>query len=160
MDLVNIYTYVEKRGLAKCSRRAGYILELKREGREPVTLSHIITLEDATNRQAELRTLSAALERMRKPARLCIYETSQYVAAGYTCQWVKEWKENGWMTKHNEPVANVDDWKRLDDLLQVHVVKWMLTDHHPYSGWLERVVKNASGCDLKEDGTCLKMGNG
>lgn len=142
MDMVNIYTYVEKKGMKKCDRKAGYILELEREGRDPVTLDQIMIVPDATNRQAELRTLAAALRRMVKPAALCIYETSGYVAAGYTRQWVKEWKENGWMKKRNRPVANVEDWKELDKLIQAHVVRWELRECHKYSRWLEWKVEN------------------
>ena len=141
MDRVNIYTCTEQKGLCRCSRAAGYILELEREGRAPVTLTDFTVIGDATNNQADLRALTAALERMTKPSELCIYETSRYVAAGYTCGWVKEWKKSGWQTKQGKPVSNAEDWKRLDALLSRHVVSWFLTDHHPYADWLEREVK-------------------
>lgn len=140
MDMVNVYTYVEDRGLNRSDRQAGYILELEREGGNPVTLVDFTVIENATNRQAQIRVLSAALERMTKPAELCIYEACGYVSAGFVCGWVKEWKANGWLTKQKKPVANVEDWKRLDGLLGMHLARCMQTERHPYSGWLEREV--------------------
>lgn len=140
MDRVNIYTYVENRGPCRCGRCAGYILELIREGKEPVTLTDFTVLEDATNKQAELRVLEKALGRMKKSAALCIYERSSYVAAGYTCGWVKNWKKNGWQTGQGKQVANAEDWKKLDGLISRHTVRWNMTDRHVYSEWLEREV--------------------
>lgn len=141
MDRVNIYIYAEKKGFQKESRGAGYILELEREGKPPVTLTDFTMIVDATNNQADIRVVIAALERMTKPSELCIYSMSKYVAAGYTCNWVKEWKKNDWQTKQGKPVSNAEDWKRLDALLAHHIVSWFLTDHHPYADWLEREVK-------------------
>ena len=60
MDNVNIYTCVEQKGMPPCDRKAGYILELIKEGRQPITLTNFITLKNVTNRQAELRVLIGA----------------------------------------------------------------------------------------------------
>lgn len=143
MDNVNIYTCVEQKGMARCDRKAGYILELVKEDRQPITLTNFIALKNVTNRQAELLVLIRALERMVKPAELCIYQIYPYVAAGYTCNWVKDWKENGWQTKHGSPVVNVEEWQRLDMLLSMHSIKWMLTERHQYKRWMEREVRDA-----------------
>jgi ribonuclease HI len=143
MDNVNIYTCVEQKGMPPCDRKAGYILELIKEGRQPITLTNFITLKNVTNRQAELRVLIGALERMIKPAALCIYQVSTYVAAGYTCNWVEDWKANGWQTKHGTPVVNAEEWQKLDKLLAGHRVKWMLTENHQYKRWMEREVRDA-----------------
>ena len=39
-------------------------------------------------------------------------------------QWIKGWKRNGWRTASKEPVKNMDLWKRLDQALAHHTVRW------------------------------------
>ena len=52
------------------------------------------------------------------------------------------WKARGWKTAAKEPVKNVDLWKRLDEAIRTHHIRW---------GW----VKGHSGHDGNERADAL-----
>src|ERR1019366_9028934 len=74
-----------------------------------------------TNNQMELAAAIHGLALLRK---LCkernlpyfgrskVVSDSQYVVFGIR-EWVKGWEANGWMTNGEQPVKNVDLWKKL-----------------------------------------------
>jgi ribonuclease HI len=40
------------------------------------------------------------------------------------------WKKNGWKTAAKKPVKNEDLWRLLDDLVQIHNVRWHWVKGH------------------------------
>jgi ribonuclease HI len=49
--------------------------------------------------------------------------------------WYKKWRENGWLTRRKEPVANRDLWERLLQATQRHQeVLWRKVRGHSKSG--------------------------
>ncbi|ATJ82027.1 ribonuclease HI [Halomonas beimenensis] len=89
--------------------------------------------ETITNNRAELTAVIKALEVLKKPSDIDLTTDSEYVLKGAT-QWMKGWKRRGWQTASKAPVKNVDLWRRLDELLQVHRVRfhWVRAhDGHP-----------------------------
>ena len=52
--------------------------------------------------------------------------------------WINNWKRNGWRTADKKPVKNVDLWKRLDEALQPHDVKWHWVKGHAGHAMNER----------------------
>eukprot|EP00794_Sanderia_malayensis_P004797 gene4797-5424_t len=62
-----------------------------------------------TNQRAELNAVIKALETA--------------VKRGATT-WIKKWKKNGWKTVDREPVKNMEDIRKLDDLCSKINVKW------------------------------------
>ena len=58
-----------------------------------------------TNNRMELMAVIAGLEALNRPCTVEVYSDSQYVVDG----WIKK----GWKRGKNEPVKNVDLWKRL-----------------------------------------------
>jgi ribonuclease HI len=76
-----------------------------------------------TNNRMELMAAISALEALRKPCVVDIHTDSQYLRNGIM-QWINNWKRNGWRTASREPVKNVDLWKRLDEALGAHTVRW------------------------------------
>ncbi len=39
--------------------------------------------------------------------------------------WITKWKSNGWMTASKQPVKNVEDMKRLDELCEFIKINWV-----------------------------------
>ncbi len=65
-----------------------------------------------TNNRMELQAAIEALEILKKPCQVTLMTDSEYLRKGIT-EWLQGWKKNGWKTKSNEPVKNVDLWQRL-----------------------------------------------
>ncbi|MCK7545888.1 ribonuclease HI [Marinobacter bryozoorum] len=82
-----------------------------------------------TNNRMELM---AAIEGLRALTRGCevdLYTDSQYVRKGIT-EWMAGWKRNGWKTSARKPVKNEDLWRKLDEEVARHEVKWHWVKGH------------------------------
>lgn len=78
---------------------------------------------ETTNNRMELLAAIKGLEALSKKCNVELTTDSQYVKKGIT-EWIINWKKKGWKTSGNKPVKNVDLWKRLDELVAKHCVKW------------------------------------
>lgn len=85
-----------------------------------------------TNNRMELRAAIEALQALKEPAEVELYTDSAYLKRGVT-EWLPRWKEQGWKRKEGKslkPVANVDLWQELDELLRVHRVRFHWIEGH------------------------------
>ena len=89
-------------------------------------------LADTTNNQMELQAVIEGLKRLTKKSRVQVITDSTYVAKG--CEtWRHGWKAKGWKRKDGKqlkPIANVDFWIKLDELLEKHEVKFTIVKGH------------------------------
>jgi len=91
--------------------------------------------ENTTNNRMELTAVIQALayccdtNKQGDSIHVRIYTDSRYVLKGVT-QWVPVWKQNGWKTKNNNDVKNIDLWKRLERLIHYFSVDWQLLKGH------------------------------
>lgn len=76
-----------------------------------------------TNNRMELISVIEGLKSLDRPCRVDLYSDSQYVVHGLR-EWMDEWKKKGWKRGRNEPVKNVELWKQLDELRQVHQINY------------------------------------
>lgn len=99
---------------------------------------------NTTNNRMELMAAIAALEGLKRPARVKIHTDSRYVVDGAT-KWVQGWMRNGWKTAVNKTVKNVDMWKRLVMASEPHRVKWVWVkahNGHPENERADRLARN------------------
>ena len=90
---VNIYTYSGIKGMKRKNGIVRYILEAETE-KGNATAGDKVKLEEVTGNQAELEALLLAVRRLKKPSEVHIYTESNYVAAGWTQGWIKNWQQN------------------------------------------------------------------
>ena len=102
-------------------------------GGEPVT----------TNNRMELTAVIEALSALKHPCEVILHTDSQYVMKGMT-EWIRGWKAKGWKTAAREPVKNVDLWKRLDELVALHHIRWVWVKGHSGHDGNERADKLAN----------------
>ena len=76
-----------------------------------------------TNNRMELLAAIAALEHLKRGARVRLHTDSLYLKDGIT-QWIKRWQANGWRTAARKPVKNEDLWRRLTAAIERHDVEW------------------------------------
>jgi ribonuclease HI len=90
--------------------------ELQRSGGEAQT----------TNNRMEMTAVIRGLECLKRSSAVEVVTDSQYVGKGLT-EWLPKWKANGWRRREGQcwaPVKNEDLWRRLDELLAKHRVKF------------------------------------
>ena len=80
----------------------------------------------------ELTAVIRGLETLQRPCAVEVFTDSVYVGKGMS-EWMPKWKSNGWKRKEKgqlKPVKNQELWQRLDELLQVHQVKYTRVAGH------------------------------
>ncbi len=87
---------------------------------------------ETTNNRMELTAVIEGLAALKKPTHVELFTDSVYVGKGMS-EWMPKWKANGWKRKEGKklvPVKNEDLWRRLDELLQSHRVKYTRVAGH------------------------------
>jgi len=84
---------------------------------------------ETTNNRMEMMAAIAALEALKRPARVRLHTDSTYLKDGIT-KWIHAWKVRGWKTANKKPVKNQDLWQRLETALVPHEVEWFWIKGH------------------------------
>ena len=83
-----------------------------------------------TNNRMEMMAVIAAFEALNRPCDIDLYSDSQYVINAFNQHWIEGWIKKGWKRGKNEPVKNVDLWKRMLDAKQPHNVTFYWVKGH------------------------------
>lgn len=100
-----------------------------------------------TNNRMELMAVIAALEALNRPCDVDLYSDSQYVVNAFNQHWIEGWLKKGWKRGKNEPVKNVDLWKRLLAAKEIHQVTfhWVKGhDGHPQNERCDELATSAA----------------
>lgn len=92
---------------------------------------------ETTNNRMELQAVIEGLSTLKRPSRVELFTDSVYVGKGMS-EYMPKWKANGWRRKEGTKfveLKNEDLWRRLDELLARHRVKYTRVAGH--SGHLE-----------------------
>jgi ribonuclease HI len=84
---------------------------------------------DTTNNRMEMTAAIAGLSALKEPCQVSLTTDSEYLRLGIT-QWIKNWVRNGWRTAARKPVKNADLWQQLQQLVEIHQVKWFWVKGH------------------------------
>ena len=82
-----------------------------------------------TNNRMEITAALEGLRLLREACEVEIVTDSEYVKNGIT-QWIKGWKQKGWVTAAKKPVVNRDLWEQLDAEVSRHKTQWTWTKGH------------------------------
>lgn len=83
-----------------------------------------------TNNRMELMAVIAGLEALNRPCQIEVYSDSKYVVDAFNQHWIDGWLKKGWKRGKNEPVKNVDLWKRLLKAKEPHEVTFIWVKGH------------------------------
>ena len=72
----------------------------------------------------------AGLEALNRPCEVSVYSDSAYVIKAFTEHWLDNWQKKNWMRGKNDPVKNVDLWKRLLVAASPHEITWNWVKGH------------------------------
>ena len=101
---------------------------------------------NTTNNQMELLEPIKALSNFNKKKSFIIFTDSIYVKEGIT-KWIGNWKKNNWKTSKKKPVKNQKLWKKLDELVKFHDVKWEWIKGHStniYNNLVDELARKAA----------------
>ncbi|MCI8561585.1 MAG: ribonuclease HI [Dorea sp.] len=108
-----------------------------------------------TNNRMELMAVIAGLEALNRPCEVLLYSDSKYVVDAFNQHWIDSWLKKGWKRGKNEPVKNVDLWKRLLAAKEKHEVQFIWVKGHDGHLQNERcdelATTAADGSDLIDD---------
>ncbi len=81
---------------------------------------------ETTNNRMEMTAVLRGLEALTRSASVELVTDSTYVGKGIS-EWMAKWKANGWRRRENgrwAEVKNEDLWRRLDELLARHRIRF------------------------------------
>ena len=108
-----------------------------------------------TNNRRELMAAIAGLEALLRPCQVTLYSDSQYLVKAFNEHWIDGWQKKNWKRGKNDPVKNVDLWKRLLAAMEPHEVKFVWVKGHNGHEMNERcdqlATAAADGNDLLTD---------
>ncbi|MCC6095409.1 MAG: ribonuclease HI [Eubacterium sp.] len=91
-----------------------------------------------TNNRMELMAAIAALEALTRPCDVTLHSDSQYLVNAFNQHWIDSWIRKGWTRGKNEPVKNIDLWKRLLEAKKPHRVTFVWVKGHDGNALNER----------------------
>ena len=113
--------------------------------------------QKTTNNRMEMMAVIAGLEALNRPCEITVYSDSQYVVKAFNEHWLDGWIKKGWKRGKNEPVKNVDLWKRMLAAKEPHQVssQWVKGHNgHPQNERCDELATTAA------DGTGLLVDEG
>lgn len=156
---VKIYTDGSARGNPDGPGGYGTILEYVDTKGQIHTKEISQGYKKTTNNRMELMAAIAGLEALNRPCEVELYSDSQYLVNAFNQHWIDGWLKKGWKRGKNEPVKNVDLWKRLLSAKEKHQVKFIWVkghDGHPQNERCDVLATTAAdGDNLIEDEVCL-----
>ncbi len=100
-----------------------------------------------TNNRMEMMAAIAGFEALNRPCAVDVFSDSQYLIHAFNKHWIEGWIKKGWKRGKNEPVKNVDLWKRLLKASEAHQVTWNWVkghDGHPQNERCDTLATTAA----------------
>ena len=85
---------------------------------------------ETTNNRMELMGVITGLSALKEPCEVLVTTDSKYVVDSITKGWVYSWQKKGWIKSDKKPALNVDLWKQLLPLLEIHKVTFNWVKGH------------------------------
>ena len=153
--LVKVFTDGAARGNPDGPGGYGTVLEYVDSKGQLHTREFACGYKKTTNNRMELMAAIVGLEALTKPCDVELYSDSKYVIDAFNQNWIDGWLNKGWKRGKNEPVKNVDLWKRLLKAKEPHNVTFIWVkghDGHPQNERCDYLATTAAdGEDLIED---------
>lgn len=83
-----------------------------------------------TNNRMEMMAAIVGLEALNKPCEVELISDSKYLTDAFNQHWIDGWIKKGWKRGKNEPVKNIDLWKRLLKAKEPHQVTFVWVKGH------------------------------
>lgn len=153
--LVKIFTDGAARGNPEGPGGYGTILQYVDTRGELHEREYSQGYQKTTNNRMELMAAIVGLEALNRPCEVELYSDSKYLTDAFNQNWIDSWLRKGWKRGKNEPVKNIDLWKRLLAAAEPHNIRFIWVkghDGHPENERCDHLATAAAdGIDLIED---------
>ena len=105
--------------------------------------------DNTTNNKMELTAVIEALKKLKEPCEVDLYSDSAYVCNAFLQNWIDNWKMNGFRSANRKEVQNIELWKELIKLCEIHKVEF-----HKVKGHADNELNNL--CDKLATGEIAK----
>ncbi len=85
---------------------------------------------ETTNNRMEIYAAIAALEQLIEPCEITLYSDSRYLVDAISKRRLANWRRRGWIKADRQPVLNVDLWRRLEEAMAPHRLKFVWVRGH------------------------------
>ena len=96
------------------------------EKRKEISAGYKLT----TNNRMEMLAVISALKNLKFPCNVNLYSDSKYIVDAINKGWVTKWEKNNWMRTKTEMASNVDLWKQIVNLINIHKVNFIWVKGH------------------------------
>lgn len=127
---VKIYTDGAARGNPDGPGGYGTVIEYVDTKGQLHTREYSCGYKKTTNNRMELMAAIVGLEALNRPCDVELYSDSKYLVDAFNQHWIDSWLLKGWKRGKNEPVKNVDLWKRLLNAKEPHKVTFIWVKGH------------------------------
>lgn len=83
-----------------------------------------------TNNKMEMTAVIKGLSALKEPCDVNLYTDSQYIVNSINKNWIWDWQKRGWKKSNNEQVKNIDLWKQILELMDIHNVTFIWVKGH------------------------------
>lgn len=152
--LVKIFTDGAARGNPDGPGGYGTVLEYVDSKGQLHTREFSCGYKKTTNNRMELMAAIVGLEALNRPCEVELYSDSKYLIDAFNQKWIDSWLAKGWKRGKNEPVKNVDLWKRLLKAKEPHQVTFIWVkghDGHPQNERCDTLATSAADGDVLEE---------
>lgn len=85
---------------------------------------------ETTNNKMELLSIIKGLEALKEKCDVTVYSDSNYAVSPFIEGYLDNWILSGWRLADKKPVKNLELWKRLVELTNVHKVTFVKVKGH------------------------------
>ena len=93
----------------------------------------------------ELTAAIKALDMLKESCEVDLYSDSAYLINAFKEDWITKWQLNGFRSANKKPVLNVDLWKQLIELNNMHRINWIKVKGHADNIYNNRCDELATG---------------
>ena len=86
--------------------------------------------KETTNNKMELLSIIKGLEALKEKCEVTVYSDSNYAVSPFIEGYLNNWILSGWRVADKKPVKNLELWKRLVELTNVHKVTFVKVKGH------------------------------
>lgn len=152
---VKIYTDGAARGNPDGPGGYGTILQYVDQKGQLHEREYSAGYKKTTNNRMELMAAIVGFEALNRPCTVELFSDSKYLTDAFNQKWIDGWIKKNWKRGKNEPVKNIDLWKRLLKATESHDVTYTWVKGHDGHELNERcdtlATTAADGENLLED---------
>ncbi|BED92199.1 MAG: ribonuclease HI [Candidatus Improbicoccus pseudotrichonymphae] len=83
-----------------------------------------------TNNRMELSAIINALKILKEPCEVEVYSDSKYIINAIEKKWLFKWSKNNWKKSNNKEVINIELWKEILNLINLHKISLIWIKGH------------------------------